>query len=175
MLETVTHSFIMPGGRWCNIITYEYVTVSNLSDVTLPTDASSLNLHLRPGHIIPLQRDAEEAKVNTTVDLNNMPMGLMINPLVDSKASGEFYADDGVSENPDRYTHIKLDFEYDGNAANITFNQISNNYTGAEYTKLKTIEIVGANIKNLYNLTKMKINGGETIEGKCYSILTLCL
>ena len=40
------------------------------------TDPMTLNLHLRMGYIIPLQRDAEPKKVNTTVDLMNMPTGV---------------------------------------------------------------------------------------------------
>ena len=161
-----SQSFIMPAGRWCNIINYEFLTASKISDVSMATTSSSLNLHLRPGHIIPIQRDAELAKVNTTVDLEDMTMGLMINPVGENMANGEFYADDGVSEYPSEYTHITIDFVYDGSAAKMIFNKVSSGYTTKEYTKLKTIEIVGANFSNLYKLTKMKINGGETVEGK---------
>ena len=138
-----SQSFIMPAGRWCNIINYEFLTMSKLSDVSLPTTASILNLHFKPGRIIPVQRDAESVKVNTTVDLEDMAMGLMVNPVGKNKASGEFYADDGVSENSSEYTHIFINFSYNGSAANMTFDRVSASYTTKEYTKLKIIEIFG--------------------------------
>ena len=163
--------FIMPAGRWCNIINYEFVTNSGLSNVSLPTSGSSLNLHLRPGHIIPLQRDAELLKVNTTKDLENMPMGLIINPDQSIKAHGEFYADDGISENPNQITHITFDFNLNEDIAYLTFTHHKADFTSAEYIKLKTIEIVGADLNNLENLDKMKINEDNLITGNIQRLL----
>ena len=138
---------------------------SKLSNVSLTTSDLSLNLHLRPGHIIPLQREAELLKVNTTKDLENMPMGLIINPDQSTKAHGEFYADDGISENPKETTHITFDFNLTDNIAHLTFNHQKVGFTSAEYVKLKTIEIVGADFSDLHKMVKMKINGENLITG----------
>ena len=170
-----TQTFIMPAGSWCNIINYECVTNSKLSNVSLPTTASSLNLHLRPGSIIPLQRETELLKVNTTKDLESMPMGLIINPDQDNngKASGVFYADDGVSQDPSEFTHITFDFAHDGQVASLIFTPLSAGFQSAEYTKLKTIEIVGADSSNLHELKKMKINREDSVTGKVNWLLSI--
>lgn len=162
---STTESFILPSGKWCNIIDYSCVSNSKMQDVSLPTTPDKLNLHLRPGYIIPLQRNAVSTSSNTTVDLENMEMGLILNPTDVNKATGMFFADDGKTINSTNLTLIKIDFTYDGkNHAEMTFTNQFNGYTSA-YTKLKSIEIMGANYSNLYKLTKMSIEGGTVIKG----------
>ena len=73
-----TDVFLFPPGTWCNIIDYSYVTTTSTQNITLNTDPMTLNLHLRMGSIIPLQRDAEFKNVNTTYDLMNMPTGVSL-------------------------------------------------------------------------------------------------
>ena len=74
--EVKTDVFTFPPGTWWNIINYSYITTTQTVNTPLPTDPMTLNLHLRMGYIIPLQRDAEAKNVNTTVDLMNMPTGV---------------------------------------------------------------------------------------------------
>ena len=45
------------------IINYSCLTTTQTVNTPLPTDPMTLNLHLRMGYIIPLQRYAEEKRV----------------------------------------------------------------------------------------------------------------
>lgn len=160
-----TQSFIFPTGVWCNLFDYKCFNLGKISDQSLSTVPEHLNLHLRQGQIIPIQRSALKNVMNT-VDLNNLPMGLAINiiPKVNT-AEGIFYADDGETLNPTSSTFIKMDLTYDGkNDIVINFSQTQKSYT-ANYTKLDTIEIMGATFSGVKGLLKMKIDGGVEIPG----------
>lgn len=160
-------NFMLPAGVWCNIIDYTCQNPNKILNVTLPTTPDKLNLHLRMGHIIPLQRNAVANHVNTTVELNQMTMGLMINiDTATKKADGVFFADDGDTLNASKNTIINMHLDYDGTSkVTITFDKMNASYQDA-YTNLETIEIVGVTYSaNLKALLTMTIDGGEAITG----------
>ncbi|CAI2383231.1 unnamed protein product [Moneuplotes crassus] len=161
---TKTQSFLFPAGVWCNVLDYSCLKVKKTSSQNLNVQPNNLNLHLRMGHIIPLQRSAVEKHVNTTVDLNELPMGIMINMDTNTKkATGDFYADEGTKLNDPDFTHSIMDFEFDGTEATLTFNQQKSGYI-APYTKLGLIEIVGAKNAGLNKLLKV-VSGATEVTG----------
>jgi len=163
--DAKTQTYIFPAGTWCNIIDYSCQKITRTSDLALPTTPDQINLHIRDGYIIPLQRQAVSANVNSTTDLNGLPMGLMINANSNT-AKGVFYADDGDQLNPELFTVISMNFTFDGNRnGKLNFAVQQNGYS-ANFTHIGMIEFVGASFTNLYRCTKMKVDGGDEIIGK---------
>eukprot|EP00117_Sycon_ciliatum_P022886 scpid16282/ scgid19611/ Sucrase-isomaltase, intestinal; Sucrase; Isomaltase len=165
--DDATQKFRFPKGLWCDIVTYRCTKFTSASDYALPTTAKDLNLHLRPGHIIPLQRSAVVNRVNTTADLQELPMGLVINIDVDNGngAFGTFHADDGISYNSQVEQDVEFTLSYDGSYnAVINFNIIHKSYT-AKDTKLSVIEFIGADYSYIRSCLKGKINGETDITG----------
>jgi alpha-glucosidase (family GH31 glycosyl hydrolase) len=157
--------FIFPKGTWCDIVDYTCFVMSQTGTHSLTTMPENLNLHLRMGQIIPLQRNAISAKVMNTEDLNNLPMGLMINIDTDTKiAVGTFFADDGNKDDSAEKTLIQLEYVFNGEQASLAFGQVHNSYK-ADYTQLTSIEIVGAKGAGVDKLLKLSIDGGEPITG----------
>lgn len=161
-----TESFVFPAGVWCNIIDYSCVKTTKTIDQNLNVEPQTLNIHLRMGSIIPLQRNAVTNKVKNTHDLNALPMGIMINMDTDTKtAKGQFFADDGVSYQSNLQTYLVLDFISLGNTATLSSTAVKSGFSTEAYTKLNLIEIVGAKNAGLNTLLKMSIDGGDTIVG----------
>jgi alpha-glucosidase (family GH31 glycosyl hydrolase) len=160
-----TQKFIFPPGVWCNLFDYNCFKVTKTSDQSLSTVPEQLNLHLRMGYIIPLQRNALQ-KVMNTVDLNALSMGLAINIDVNTQtAMGSFYADDGENLNPTATTLINFSLKFDEKTQySITFETVKGTYTN-KYTKLEVIEIMGASISGVKDILTMKIDGGEAVTG----------
>ena len=75
--DAKTQNFIFPEGIWCDIVstkcTFYHSTTTSQS---LPTTPDAINLHLRMGHILPIQREATE-KVMSSADLDLLQTSLM--------------------------------------------------------------------------------------------------
>ncbi|XP_013405317.1 maltase-glucoamylase, intestinal-like [Lingula anatina] len=80
-----------PKARW-----YDYYSGAELPssgrNITLPTPIDKINLHVRGGHVIPWQREA-----NTTVISRQNSMGLIVGLDDVGQASGSLFWDDGES------------------------------------------------------------------------------
>jgi alpha-glucosidase (family GH31 glycosyl hydrolase) len=160
-----TEKFKFPPGVWVNIIDHSMVDVSrSTSDITLPTTPDAINLHLRMGYIIPLQRKAEAKFVDTTKQLHDMPMGLMINLDTSTKSAiGHIMIDDGETlETEDRLV-ITFNITYKDKIYDLEFLTESAKYTAGE-TKLETIEFVAASKAGFKNYKNGKINPGKEGE-----------
>lgn len=163
-----TQPFIFPPGVWCNIIDYTCIKTTTTSDQTLKTTADQLNLHLRMGYIIPLQRNAVTTRVNNTVELNKLTTGLMINININNNlAEGQFYADDGEALQPSTFSFVTLSMSYDSKTVTGTLSVIHSgaNYK-SDYTQVDLIEIVGVSFSiGLSKMTKIKIGEADPITG----------
>lgn len=95
--------FYFPAGTWCDVFNKTQgvdgcKTYATGEMVTLRTWAWDFYLHLRSGHIVPMQ-DATTMKANTTVDLQNKPVDFHIHASCDASictASGDYINDDGL-------------------------------------------------------------------------------
>lgn len=95
--------FYFPEGTWCNVLnttmeTESCVTYETGTTVSLETKAWNYHLHIREGHLVPMQ-DATSLNVNTTVDLQGEPVDIHILPtcdLTNCTATGEYINDDGL-------------------------------------------------------------------------------
>jgi len=120
-LDQNTTSFYFPPGIWCDIIN-PYNDCLELNGNTgetrdLGSKAYEFGLHLRGGHIIPMQ-DSEALKVKTTEDLQVAPIELLVNTDSDGTgtwtANGTYLNDDGVVYNTTNKQNIyKIDFTWD--------------------------------------------------------------
>lgn len=65
-----SHTFYFPAGTWCNVFNSSEACFTSTTGVStsLRTKAYDFYVHLREGHIIPMQ-DATTLNVNTTAQL----------------------------------------------------------------------------------------------------------
>jgi hypothetical protein len=88
-----------PKGRWLNLATLETKAVAQDGQIDLNIQ-STVNAHLRPGGIIPMQdlmTDLSKPAL-TTADLMKQPIALVINRDEGKSASGTLFLDDGISK-----------------------------------------------------------------------------
>ena len=88
-----------PKGRWLNLANWHVVEAKNDTDVDLDATQETVNAHLRPGSIIPMQDLSNRTQaINTTKDLMGMPITLVINRNDRKAAKGSVLLDDGISK-----------------------------------------------------------------------------
>lgn len=87
-----------PKGKWVNLADFSDVVDSadELKDLKF---GNRVNAHLKPGAIIPLQNvTGNHTEPLTTVDLQQMPLSLIINRDVNKAAKGTVFLDSGISK-----------------------------------------------------------------------------
>ena len=121
--------FYFPSGRWCRFEAGTCFTGG--SNQQLSSNLGDINVHIRPGKIVPYQ---DTANVNTTHDLFSKPLQLAI--LVDTgsnTATGQVVFDDGLTTNETLYNHYQFDFLYNtrtfplNNQGNLTITVLHTN------------------------------------------------
>lgn len=93
-------SYFPAGGDWVSMQNYTDVVKLNDSskgewvklDATLPT----VNVHLRPGYMVPKQA-FDSSKMNSTEDLLDSDISLIVNRDMNGHAEGKLFLDDGYS------------------------------------------------------------------------------
>jgi alpha-glucosidase len=160
-----TQNYIFTEGIWCDIVSYKCTLYYSTQSVSLPATPDSIRLHLREGHILPIQRSALNG-VKTTKDLDSMPTDLLIS-LNDetSKAVGRLMVDDGETYKDPERLDVVFEFEMKDNShghLELTTEQ-SGFSNGA--TKLGKVQFLGADYTYVYKLTKAKINGQTEVKG----------
>ena len=114
--------------------------------VTLGANLSTINLHVRGGHIIPTQ-----APANNTVFSRRNPFGVIVALDNLGTASGDLYYDDGDSIDPlqnSQYYMSKFTFSQKKLKMSIT----TNGYAEMSNLKLDTIRIFGLFVSRTENL-----------------------
>lgn len=116
-------NFYIPGGDWCSV-SNAYERCFSEDDggnyYNWSSKAYDAYLHIRGGKIIPWQ-DAIGLRINSTYDLQQLPVDLLIHPGCDDiscGASGYYYNDDGfVLDTEGYFNNYTFDFNYayDGN------------------------------------------------------------
>jgi alpha-glucosidase (family GH31 glycosyl hydrolase) len=87
-----------PKGRWLNLANWNVVETKTDGEVDLDATQETVNVHLRPGSIIPIQDlSTSMAPLNTTNDLMGMPISVVINRNDRKVAKGTVLLDDGIS------------------------------------------------------------------------------
>ena len=149
--ETTVNGYF-PEGRW-----YNYYTGTELPGVgtqELYAGWDTINLHLRGGSVLPIQKPAA-----TTMDSRINGLGLIVSLDRNYAASGELYWDEGDSIAPlDTGRYTLLDFNFD------------RNHLRSEVKMSEITEEYHQNQKLSYplRLTHMEING---IFGYVYDIV----
>ncbi|XP_055955058.1 maltase-glucoamylase isoform X1 [Patella vulgata] len=136
--QTVVEAYF-PKARW-----YEYNQGSEIIPSArthkLYTPLEVVNLHIRGGHVIPVQQPS-----TTTYQSRQNPMGIIIALDENHLANGELFLDDG--ESLETHKNIKstiVQFSM-SKTGELVIKYMVNNYTGADYLYIKTIEIYGLN------------------------------
>lgn len=116
----------------------------------LPTRLNDINIHVRGGSILPVQ-DPFETSVNTTKDLEALPVGLIVLPAKkDQKASGEVVFDDGMN------TEGKF------NKYTMTFNG-KDSVSFVASTQSNGLDVDNAKMGNVYFMKASSIGNPEEI------------
>lgn len=96
--NVTTYESWFPQGKWVNMNNFSDIINANetngtLADLKYP--AEIVNVHLRPGYIVPRQAntDAEASTINTVNDLRTKDYTLYINRDADGNAQGKLYLD----------------------------------------------------------------------------------
>lgn len=118
--EDFMNDFYFPTGTWCNVVNaYDPCIVSTGQTERLGTKVYEFGLHLRDGHVAPLQ-DAKAVMPRTTADMARQPINLHVNLFDNTTAAGAWEAeghlvnDDGLSVDPlDRNNAYAISFTYD--------------------------------------------------------------
>ena len=116
------NEYFFPEGNWCDVLHPETLCVFATESQTtqLPSGLKDFQVHLREGHIIPMQ-NATRIMPNTTDDMRDFPIDLHIHPrnttqtnrTVIFQASGQYVNDNGTSPNVDNaYNHYQVFFNY---------------------------------------------------------------
>jgi len=122
-LDTNSSSFYFPAGTWCDVFKAASTQSCKPSVagemVVLSTKAYEFGLHLREGHIVPIQDSKDAMK---TKDLQNMAVDFLINPSCDAldtcEAKGVYLNDDGEVLNFTGQRNVyNLDFSFMGDFA----------------------------------------------------------
>lgn len=95
-------TFYYPAGVWCNVFNSSEPCFNSTTGVnlTLRTKAYDFYVHLREGHIVPMQ-DATALNINTTAQLQQEYVDFHVLPSLSAdettwSANGLYYNDDGV-------------------------------------------------------------------------------
>ena len=102
-LNVNTTEFVFPPGTWCDVFKPGPAACFNSStgiSKILSTKAYDFYLHLREGHIVPMQNQTEYGGMNTK-DMQNKPVDFLILPSLGGDgnwtASGHYTNDDGLT------------------------------------------------------------------------------
>lgn len=102
-----TYDFYFPAGTWCNVwqnLGDQSCFVSTGQNMNMPSKAYNFYVHLREGHIVPLQNVTylktlySEKNFTSTADMQQQPVELHIHTMADGTSSGKYYNDDGESD-----------------------------------------------------------------------------
>ncbi|XP_070581150.1 lysosomal alpha-glucosidase-like [Ptychodera flava] len=143
-----------PDDRWYDFYTGDIVTNTSSQGkyITLDAPTDKLNLHVRAGHILPMQDPA----LTTTASRQNK-FALLVAPTMDGVANGELFWDDGETigtYEKGLFTSIK--FSMVGNK--ITSRIVKDGYPGSDKMMLGTVTIF-----NVVPAPKsVRVNGQET-------------
>lgn len=91
-----------PAGTWVSMkdfsqtVTPKAGTVGEWLDLDAPTD--TVNVHLRPGYMIPWQDNRDQKWDRTSQLLTEAPLSLVANPNENGHATGKLFLDGGYSE-----------------------------------------------------------------------------
>lgn len=162
-----TTAFYFPADTWCDVFKRtsgedsckKYDTGQR---VDLESKAYNFHVHLRAGHIIPLQNVQEDVK--TTVDLQNKPVDFHVHPKCDDKtctATGDYLNDDGLvldlEKNQNQY---QMSFSMNVASTDLSFSAkrlvSATNYKDGHVNKndaLGTVEIYNAKALGLSETT----------------------
>ena len=113
-----------PDARWYNYYTGTEVVGYGMQELYAEWDI--LNLHLKGGRIIPIQKPA-----TTTMESRINGLGLLISLDKDYAASGELYWDEGDSIGPlktGRYTLVDFNFVHNQLRSEVKMSEISHEY-----------------------------------------------
>ena len=95
-----------PSGRWFDWYNHSVATKKGRETLNLQTPIDHVQIHIRGGHIIPMQEPAM-----TTAASRNNPFSLLVALDNNSSAIGDMYLDDGESltatKNKFVSTHLK--------------------------------------------------------------------
>ncbi|XP_041359340.1 maltase-glucoamylase, intestinal-like [Gigantopelta aegis] len=139
--QRILHLYL-PKGRWYNYYTGKIVTQTGQEMITQSVnDDSPIPLHIRGGHIIPMQEPA-----NTTFFSRQNPFRLVValenETTHEYQASGSLFWDDGVSTDTYQVGNYYFSlFECKQNTLNMTVKH--DNVTGMGSLHMETVEIWG--------------------------------
>lgn len=136
----------LPDSRWYDYYTGKE-TQSRKKYVTLNAPLDHIPLHIRGGHIIPVQEPA-----NNTAFSRKKPVGLTVALGDDGKAQGELFWDDGESIDTlvkEKYLLIKLSCDGTG----IKFSVEKNGYSAPDLPKWGFIEVFGLEVDGIESVS----------------------
>ena len=97
--NTKTFKSHFPKGRWLNLANMNVVDAQKNGEYDLDAHQDTVNAHLRPGGIIPMQDLVSgDVYVNNTKELMDMPITLVVNRNENKTAKGTLFIDDGFSK-----------------------------------------------------------------------------
>ncbi|XP_077980434.1 lysosomal alpha-glucosidase-like [Glandiceps talaboti] len=137
--DTVTVNAYFPDDTWYDFYTGARVTSQSTQGKYIKLDApmDKLNLHVRGGHILPLQ----EPNTTTTESRKNKFI-LLVALSLDGVANGELFWDDGETIGTfEKGTYISIKFSAVGNK--ITSQIVKNGYPDANKMLLGSVNVFG--------------------------------
>jgi alpha-glucosidase (family GH31 glycosyl hydrolase) len=148
-----TYSSWFPQGEWVNMNDLSDILTVNdtngtMMNLTYPTD--TINHHMRPGYIIPVQTGAADDSVMSTTDLRSKDYSLYINRDMEGNAQGRLFLDSSdslsqISENKYEDYNILL------SKKQLTFQANMDDTTNVTHQGFALKEIKFVNAKELTN------------------------
>ncbi|XP_022103495.1 lysosomal alpha-glucosidase-like [Acanthaster planci] len=132
---------IFPKGVWLDISSGDYFQVDSTKPVSLPAPLNKINVHMREGHIVPMQLPSG-GNLTTTTQYRQLGFTLLVTPSIRSPGTGQLFWDDGDSLNTyESGNYLLVEFASNATAMNSTV--VHDGYSGSQPVTVETI-ILGA-------------------------------
>lgn len=155
--QTVVNAYF-PRALWYNFADFSLAIDASLEGVykELPTDLTDINVHVRGGNILPLQRAAMTTTLSRTT-----PFTLLVALCSGGKAKGQLYWDDGEQVNLNHYFTADFSATVASDLGVVTSKTFVSDPTAASSFASLTIETITILGKDLVAPTvdTVRING----------------
>ncbi|XP_023753493.1 alpha-glucosidase isoform X1 [Lactuca sativa] len=148
--KTVTINAYFPSGNWFDLFNYSNsVSVESGSYVTLDSPADHINVHIREGNIIALQREGL-----TTEIVKESPFHILVAVGGSENSTGEVFLDDGE------------ELGFGGEGGNWTLVRFSTRFEGKVVILRSEVENGGFALSRKWIIEKLTFIGLENVSGK---------